>query len=113
MALPKKYRLADKLEIEKVFKKGEIINSIFFLIRFRPNNFFFSRFLVIVSSKISKKAVIRNKIKRRINEIIRLNILENKPGYDLIITAKSIVLNQKHSEFKKSLINELDKIIYG
>jgi len=64
----------------------------------------------MVSSKISKKAVTRNKIKRRLSEIIRSGILENGPGYDLIIATKPKVLNQKYDELKEALIKEVDKI---
>ena len=110
MALPKKYRLTDKSEIEKVFKKGRIINSSLFLIRFLSNHLVFSRFTVIVSSKISKKAVIRNRIKRRLKEIIRLNILKIKPGYNFIVIAKPKILNQKHNELTELLVKELGRI---
>jgi len=110
MVLPKKYRLANKLEIEKVFKKGKIINSNFFFIRFYPNDLFFSRLLVIISSKVSSKSVIRNKIRRRISEVVRLNILNDKPGYDLVITAKAASLSLKYDQLKESLIKELNRI---
>lgn len=110
MALPKKYRLTNKSGIEKVFKKGRIINSNLFLIKSHYNQSVFSRFTIIVSSKISKKAVIRNRIKRRLREIIRLNILKIKPGHDFIIIAKPKILNQKRNELIESLVKELDRI---
>lgn len=110
MALSKKHRLTDKLKIEEVFKKGRIINSNFFFIKFRRNRLPFSRFLVIVSSKISKKAVIRNKVKRRLNEIIRLNVLKDKPGYDLIVMTKSGILDQEYSKLREVLVNELNRL---
>ena len=110
MVLPKKYRLVDKLEIEKVFKKGMVIDSNFFRIRFYPNSLFFSRFLVIISSKVSPKSVIRNKIRRRIREIVRLNILNDKPGYDLVVTVKSASLSLKYDQLKEALIKELNRI---
>ena len=110
MALSKKYRLTYKSEIEKVFKKGRIVNSNLFMIRFLSNQLVFSRFTIVVSSKISKKSVIRNRIKRRLREIIRLNILKIKPGYDFIVIAKPKILNQKPNELIESLVNELGRI---
>lgn len=110
MALPKKYRLPSKSEIEKVFKKGKIINSNFLSIRSNRNNLSFSRFVVIVSLKISKKAVVRNKIKRRLSEIIRLNILKSKPGYDLVFSVKTGILGQNYGELKELLVNEASRI---
>ena len=110
MALPKKYRLTHKSEIEKVFKKGRIINSNLFMIRFLPNQLVFSRFTIIVSSKISKKSVIRNRIKRRLRETIRLNILKIKPGYDFIVITKPKILSQKLNELIELLAKELGRI---
>lgn len=110
MVLSKKYRLTDKSEIEKVFKKGKILNSDSFLIRFFSNQLVFSKFTVIVSSKISKKAVIRNKIRRRLREITRLNILKIKSGHNFIVIAKPKILNQKRGELMESVVKELGKI---
>ena len=48
----------------------------------------FVRFLAIVSKKISRKAVIRNKLRRRIKEAFRLvdkQLLQNKYDYQMIV----------------------------
>jgi len=67
----------------------------------------------VVSLKVSKKAVIRNKIKRRLREIIRQT--ELKQGFDFVIIAKPLIVNQNFQEIKQDL-NEIfnfkiDKII--
>ncbi|MEK7100328.1 MAG: ribonuclease P protein component [Patescibacteria group bacterium] len=47
-----------------------------------------SRFGFIISTKISKKAVIRNRIKRIMSEIVRINLDKLKNGYDVLFLIK-------------------------
>ncbi len=42
---------------------------------------------VVVSRKVSKSAVVRNRIRRRLYEIVRQNIGGQTTGYDLVLTA--------------------------
>ena len=112
MALPKRLRLSDSSEIKRVFKEGRTLNSAFFAIKFLPANLDSFRLAIIVSSKVSKKAVIRNKIKRKISEIIRPRVLKIKPGlYIVRVKPEALsVLNRKSDIFEKDLIRVLDKI---
>lgn len=68
--LPSKNRLRKK-EIKKILKKGKKIHSQNFLLFFLKNDLKYSRFSVIVPLKFSKKAVERNKIKRKVREVLR------------------------------------------
>ncbi len=47
-----------------------------------------SHFGFIISTKISKKAVIRNRIKRIMSEVIRKNLKNLKNGYDILFLIK-------------------------
>lgn len=110
MALPKKSRLSEKSEINQVFKKGKSINSDLFNIKFLYTSSKLSRFSIVVGLKISKKAVLRNSIKRRLSEIIRLNISKFKTGYDIVLIPKPQVLVVKPKDLSEALIKELLKI---
>lgn len=44
------------------------------------------RVAVVVSRKVSKSAVVRNRIRRRIYELVRRSAIEIKPGSDLVFT---------------------------
>lgn len=46
------------------------------------------RAAVVVSKKVSKSAVVRNRIRRRVYEVVRTMIVPNQP-YDLIFTVYS------------------------
>ena len=85
--LPNKYRLKNKKDFEKVFKKGKSFKEDFLILKIVPNNSNQIRFGFIISQKTSKKATLRNKLKRRISEILRLKIEKMKKGIDAILIA--------------------------
>jgi len=60
-----------KLPIQNfVGKKGRILKTPFFLVKIFPSTLGFSRFGAVVSSKTSKKATERNRLKRRVYDFL-------------------------------------------
>lgn len=53
-----------------------------------------SRISFVVSTKISKKAVTRNRLKRLLRQATHTYLNQLKPGYDLVILAKPTLKNQ-------------------
>ncbi|MCD6471195.1 ribonuclease P protein component, partial [bacterium] len=78
--LSKRYRLRKKGDFERLSKFGKKFYTKEIGLKYIKNNLQISRFGVVVSLKISKKAVVRNKLKRRILDIIKKNIDFIKPG---------------------------------
>ena len=108
MALARKYRLSKK-DIERVFKRGKTVKSSFLFIRFLENNLSYARVAAIVSSKILKKAVDRNRLKRIITETIRSgHFLER--SLDAAIVATLNILGKPSKEIKRELQQTIDKI---
>jgi len=68
-----------------------------------------SRFAVVVGTKVSKKAVVRNRLRRQIREMIRLRLNEAKPGYDLVLVVKKEALGKTGSELEKEIKKLLKK----
>ena len=102
--LPKKYRLRKRKEIEKIFRKGNSKNLDLVFIKFLRNNLENPRFCFVVSKKISNKAVIRNKIKRLLREVVRKEVLPNlKTNCDYLVIAKPLILNKNYWQIKKDL----------
>jgi len=83
--LPKANRLKKKKDFERVFKKGQGFKEDFLYLKIIKNNLKSSRFGFIVSKKFSKKAVNRNKIKRRLRGLIRIKLNKIKKGIDGVI----------------------------
>jgi len=72
--LSKKNRIKDKRLIKKILKKGRRVKFGYLLFKYLPSEEENSKFAFIVSKKVSKKAVVRNKIKRQLSEILRTNL---------------------------------------
>ena len=83
--------LKRKKDFNKVFNRGKSTASRFLVIYWYPNNKEINRYGFSISKRIGK-AVVRNKLKRRLKEIIR-RFLEDSclTGYDIIIIARNPV----------------------
>lgn len=107
--LPKKFRLTKKKDFEKIFRKGECLTEKIFVLKAAENGLDYSRFGFIVSLKVSKKATVRNRIRRQIQESIRMNIGGIKNGFDIIILAKPIIKNKPYKEISSIIKSALKK----
>jgi ribonuclease P protein component len=81
---PRQNRLRKTKEFDKVFRSSLRVKSGYFAIIANPNNLPNPRFGIIVSKKVGK-AHTRNLIKRRIREIIRVNLARIPTLYDYVI----------------------------
>jgi len=107
--LSRKYKLKKDNDFKKVFKNGRYKQKDFIKIKFLKNNLEISRFSFIVGLKISKKAVQRNEIKRRLEEIIRLNSKRIIIGFDIIVFVDKEIIEKKYIEIKENLVYLLKK----
>ena len=82
--LKKKYRLPKGA----VFSKSESFSSPFFTLRIKNNKLGNSRFGFIVSKKIDKRAVVRNRIKRLIRSCIEKKLDDVIAGWDALFVIK-------------------------
>jgi len=89
VALPAKNRLSKKLDFDTVFKGGRTVKGSFLFIRVIENGRQMSRFGFVISSKVFRQAVVRNKVRRKLSEVLRLNLGKIRAGYDVIIVVKS------------------------
>ncbi|GAC1481264.1 MAG: hypothetical protein NVS1B7_1640 [Candidatus Saccharimonadales bacterium] len=62
------------------------------------------RLAVVVSKKISKSAVVRNRIRRRLFEAMRLEQEKLNAAYDIVITVFSIEVVNLSSEEIRTMI---------
>jgi ribonuclease P protein component len=85
--LLKNNRLKKRNDFEKALRKGWKFKEDFLSLRLARNNFKKSRFGFIVSQKVSKKAVLRNKIKRRLRAIVNMKLPKIKNGLDIVLIA--------------------------
>jgi len=102
--LPEPNRLQKEKDFEKVFKNGKGFNQTFlFLKAFNRKDEEESRFGFVVSTKVSKKAVDRNKLKRQLREITREKIEKLKDGYDVVVVTQPGIQTQSFHQLKQNL----------
>jgi len=84
--LAQENRLKKKKEFERVFEKGQGFKEGFLLFKVVKNDLDTVRFGFVVSKNFSKKAVLRNKTKRRLRQLIKNKIPELKErGFDAVL----------------------------
>jgi len=99
-----KRKLSKTSEFKKVFSEGrrtEGKNLIIFILK---NDYDFNRLGIIVK-KETGKAVLRNKIKRRLKEAFRQINKKLPPGYDIIVLAKNNIRESNYFEICYNLEN--------
>lgn len=92
-----------------VYKNGQTIKSQLIILRFiknsHRNN---SRVAVVVSKKIFKSAVKRNRIRRRIYECIRQKLNYFNSSYDIVfVIISGDILNTSYKEIN----NQIDQVL--
>jgi len=111
--IPQELRVPKKL-IPLILKKGNSVNSRLFIVRFWSNNEQTYRFRTIVSTKLEKKAVDRNKIRRRIYEAVNTNLKAIsingiKNPQDLILIPKKKIKYAKYKDIEDDILTLLDQ----
>lgn len=105
----KQNRLKRKKDFEKVLKKGKTFKKNFLLFKVLENKIKKTRIGIIVSQKVSKKAIERNKLKRRIREIIRPELKNIKTGIDGVIIVLPGLGKSSFQETRKDILKIFEK----
>ena len=102
--LNKKYRFHSRGGVRYVYQKGKTVRTNKMSLIFVDNDRGFTRVAVVVSKKVIKSAVGRNRIRRRVYEAIRNNFdyLPKKRDYIFVIFSAD-VLTMPFSELEKRL----------
>lgn len=108
--LAKSRRLARDKDFENVFKSGKSFYSKFLGIKATANNKAENRYGIIISAKVSKKAVERNKLKRQLKEIFGNLDYKIKQGFDLAIVVLPAVMGQDFISLKSEAEKALNKL---
>ena len=106
LGLPRACRLLRRVEYDAVYKVGRRRSSREFTIFVRPNGLDFSRFGWSIKKALGG-AVQRNRIRRRIREIVRLHRQEIAPGWDIVIHPRSSAITAEFSTLSTDLLKTL------
>lgn len=109
--LPRSNRLTRKSDFDLVSKSGKVVQSTSFGFAFlEADDKVPPKIGFIVSNKISKKAVDRNKIRRVLREIVRENLGSVPNGFLFVILARRNILEKNKDELEKELVKVLNRI---
>ncbi|MBU4360887.1 ribonuclease P protein component [Candidatus Parcubacteria bacterium] len=101
--------LSKQKDFEQVAKKGRSFFTKEFGFKIIKNNLSKNRYGIVVNLKVDKRAVARNKIRRRIKEIVRLNDEKLKQGFDVMILTRELVKELSYQEIKSKLLDLFKK----
>ena len=102
--LPKKNRLVNLKNYDLLKEKGRLVQSKSFgLLLLKRDDLEASRIGFIVSTRISKKAVERNRLKRSLRDAMRVFVSSLKPGYDLAFLAKKSILDKDRKTIEEEV----------
>lgn len=108
MGFPRASHLVRRAEYDAVYREGRRRSSREFAVFLRPNGLELSRFGWSIKKALGS-AVKRNRIRRRIREIIRLHRQEIAPGWDIVIHPRSSVATGKFSAATDDLLKLLPR----
>ena len=103
-------RLTKDKDFDNVFQRGQASYNKITGAKAIVNQQRYSRFGILIGIKVSKKAVERNRAKRQIRGVIRLNMDRIKQGHDIIIIGLPDILNKDYQEIEKSIISNFIKL---
>ena len=106
--LKQKYRLKKRKEFNYIFRKSKTFSTKLFVLNYVPTKLENFKVGFSVSKKIGK-AVVRNKVKRRMSEAFRS--MQNKVSndYNYIFVARRGIENASYEEIKSSIRYSLEK----
>ncbi|MEK7647335.1 MAG: ribonuclease P protein component [Patescibacteria group bacterium] len=106
--LPKSRKIRGRKIFGVIYKSGQKTFSRFVALFFVPNGGP-SKFACVVSLKVSKKAVLRNKLRRRAYSLIRKNLFNIKDGYATILVFKSGAAELSYPQLSKNILDLFKK----
>lgn len=102
--LAKKFRLTGAKNFTRIQKEGKVYQSADFGIAYiKREDADPSRFGFIVSTKIAKDAVDRNRFKRAMSEAVRIASIDLINGFDAVFLAKTSIVRVPTSEVMKEV----------
>lgn len=100
----KVYSLRKNEDFKKIYKSGKNYWNRNLILYVRKNDLDYNRVGYSITKKVGN-SVVRNKIRRRMKEIYRLNLLNIKEGYDFIFIPKKNVTDISYQELESAMLH--------
>ena len=105
-----KYSCALKLNhiFRRLYHTGAVANG-YLVLYAKPNRLNVNRVGITVSKKLGH-AVVRNRVRRRLREVYRLNEDRFAPGWDIVAVARSRSIHADFSKLTQAYLALADKL---
>ncbi|MEY4744787.1 MAG: hypothetical protein RL272_732 [Candidatus Parcubacteria bacterium] len=107
--LARKYRLTAEKDYARIFAKGRPFNGRGTGMKVIRNRLETPRVGFVVSTKVSKRAVERNQVKRRMREIVRKRLPGIIGGIDIVFMARPESVKMSFVEIERSMVELITK----
>lgn len=92
-----------------LYTRGKSAVSPHMVLYCRKNGRDYNRFGITASTKLGK-AVVRNRVRRRLREIYRLHEQVLQPGYDIVVVARVRAVHSRYAELDKQFLRLAKKL---
>ena len=106
--IKKENRLKKNKHFNYIYKNGNHISSSALVLYFLPSKTKSIKVGFAVTKKVGH-AVVRNKIRRRLREIVRIHLPNLKQSYNIIVVARENILNFSFEELNHQYANLIKK----
>ena len=96
-------------DFHRLYNRGKSAVMPHMVVYCRKNRDKVNRLGYTVSTKLGH-AVVRNRVRRRLREIYRLNAPKLKSGYDIVIVARVRCVDAEYRQMEKSFLSACEKL---
>ena len=96
-------------DFRRLYSKGKSAVTPFMVVYFRRNGLDHNRVGYTVSTKLGH-AVVRNRVRRRIRELYRLNRDKMRPGWDVIVVGRGRIAAGPYQKMNEAYLDCLRRL---
>ena len=96
-------------DFRRLYAKGKSAVNPYMVLYCRRNSLGVNRLGYTVSTKLGH-AVVRNRVRRRLREIYRLNSPSMKQGWDIVVVARSRAVTAEYAELERAYLSLAAKL---
>ncbi len=104
--MERRHRLSHTADFERVRKEGRSWAQPLFVLSASRNGLDHSRFGFIVSRRVGS-AVVRNRVKRQLREVVRRHLGEIPQGWDVVLIARAPIAGAEFSQIEQAFTEVL------